>query len=243
VSGTGISEDVPTRVLVVLAHPDDPEFFCGGTVARWTNEGLSVTYCLLTKGERGDDHTGTDPEALAFQRMEEQRRAASVLGVQDIIFLDHPDGYLTPDLALRKDVVRVIRKVKPEIVITCDPTNFFPSDRYINHPDHRAAGQATLDAVFPAAGSGLFFPELNDEEGLVPHKVSQVFVAGAQHPNTVVEVTDYINRKIEALREHKSQIADMDGLEKRVLKNLLDEESPPEAPRYIEKYKKIDLRR
>jgi LmbE family N-acetylglucosaminyl deacetylase len=243
VTETSVTEEIPPRVLVVLAHPDDPEFFCGGTVARWTYEGWSVTYCLLTKGERGNDHTGTDLETLALQRMEEQRKAASVLGVQDIIFLDHPDGYLTPDLLLRKDVVRVIRKVKPEIVITCDPTNFFPSNRYINHPDHRAAGQATLDAVFPAAGSGLFFPELNDEEGMAPHKVSQVFVAGAQHPNMVVEVTDFIDRKIEALREHESQIADIEEVEQRLRKNMLDEESSPEAPHYIEKFKRIDLQR
>jgi LmbE family N-acetylglucosaminyl deacetylase len=229
--------------LVVLAHPDDPEFYCGGTVARWVTEGREVTYCLLTRGDKGDDDVGTDPEVLAQKRMTEQRAAAEVLGVKETIFLDHPDGYLTPDLALRRDVVRVIRQVRPEIIVTCDPTNFFPSDRYINHSDHRAAGQATLDAVFPAAGSGLYFPELLQEEGLKPHKVEQVYVAGAQHPNTIVNVTKYLDRKVTALKEHASQIPNMEALEKILRKRMLDADSSPDAPRYIERFMRIDLRR
>jgi LmbE family N-acetylglucosaminyl deacetylase len=235
--------DQPLRVLVVLAHPDDPEFYCGGTIARWVAEGREVTYCLLTRGDKGDDNIDTDPEALAQKRMDEQRAAAKILGVDEVIFLDHPDGYLTPDLTLRRDVVRIIRQVRPDIIVTCDPTNFFPSDRYINHSDHRAAGQATLDAVFPAAGSGLYFPELLQKEGLAPHKVEQVYVAGAQHPNTVVDVTEFIDRKIAALREHASQISDMKVLEKNLRERMVDTDSPTEAPRYIERFMRIDLRR
>lgn len=235
--------DQPLRVLVVLAHPDDPEFYCGGTVARWVAEGREVTYCLLTRGDKGDDEIGTDPEVLAQKRMAEQRAAAKILGVDEVIFLDHPDGYLTPDLTLRRDIVRIIRQVRPEIIVTCDPTNFFPSDRYINHSDHRAAGQATLDAVFPAAGSGLYFPELLQKEGLTPHKVEQVYVAGAQHPNTVVNVTKFFDRKIAALREHASQIPNMEVLEKNLRERMLDADSPPDAPRYIERFMRIDLRR
>ncbi|HEY44084.1 MAG TPA: PIG-L family deacetylase [Anaerolineae bacterium] len=231
------------RVLVVLAHPDDPEFYCGGTVARWISEGREVIYCLLTRGDKGDDQAGTDPEALAQKRMAEQRAAAKVLGVNEVIFLNHPDGYLTPDLTLRRDVVRIIRRVRPEIIVTCDPTNFFPSDRYINHSDHRAAGQATLDAVFPAAGSGLYFPELLHEEGLAPHKVEQVYVAGAQHPNTVVNVTKFFDRKLAALKEHASQIPNIEVLEKNLRERMLDADSPPDAPRYIERFMRIDLRR
>jgi LmbE family N-acetylglucosaminyl deacetylase len=175
--------------------------------------------------------------------MKEQEAAAKVLGVREVIFLENPDGYLTPDLSLRRDVVRIIRKVRPHIVITCDPTNFFPSDRYINHPDHRAAGQATLDAVFPAAGSGLYFPELVLEENLHPHWVGQVYVAGAQHPNTAVNVTRYIGQKIEALKQHASQIPDIDRVEKNVRERMLDPDSPPDAARYIERFKRIDMRR
>jgi len=236
-------ESAPVCVLVVLAHPDDPEFFCGGTLALWAQQGREIEYCLLTRGDKGADDAETDPVALAHLREAEQRAAAAVLGVRQVRFLDLPDGYLTPDLALRKQVVRVLRQARPDIVVTCDPTNFFPSDRYINHPDHRAAGQATLDAVFPAAGSALFFPELMRDEGLAPHKVRQVYVAMPQTPNTLVDVTAFIERKIAALREHRSQIPDQAGLEARIRERLLDPAGPPDAPRYVERFRLIDLGR
>jgi LmbE family N-acetylglucosaminyl deacetylase len=236
-------EPAPVCVLVVLAHPDDPEFFCGGTLALWAQQGREIEYCLLTRGDKGADDAETDPVALAHLREAEQRAAAAVLGVRQVRFLDLPDGYLTPDLALRKQVVRVLRQARPDIVVTCDPTNFFPSDRYINHPDHRAAGQATLDAVFPAAGSALFFPELMRDEGLAPHKVRQVYVAMPQTPNTLVDVTAFIERKIAALREHRSQIPDPAGLEARIRERLLDPAGPPDAPRYVERFRLIDLGR
>ena len=236
-------ESAPVCVLVVLAHPDDPEFFCGGTLALWAQQGREIEYCLLTRGDKGADDADTDPVALAHLREAEQRAAAAVLGVRQVRFLDLPDGYLTPDLALRKQVVRVLRQARPDIVVTCDPTNFFPSDRYINHPDHRAAGQATLDAVFPAAGSALFFPELMRDEGLAPHKVRQVYVAMPQTPNTLVDVTAFIERKIAALREHRSQIPDQAGLEARIRERLLDPAGPPDAPRYVERFRLIDLGR
>jgi len=235
--GNGVDE----RVLVVLAHPDDPEFYCGGTVARWGAEGREVCYCLLTRGDKGADESDADPERMARLREAEQRAAAGVLGVREVIFLNHPDGYLVPDLQLRKEVAGVIRRFQPAIVVTCDPTNFFPSSTYINHPDHRAAGQATLDAVFPAAGSGMFFPELERDQGLKPHKVRQVYVAGAVYPNTAVDVTAYVDRKIAALREHKSQIREPEGLEERIRQWLLDPNSPPDAPRYVERFQRIDL--
>jgi LmbE family N-acetylglucosaminyl deacetylase len=225
---------------VVLAHPDDPEFFCGGTIARWTGEGRQVRYCLLTRGDKGSDDGQVDPEQLAVLREKEQRAAAESLGVKEVRFLGLPDGYLTPDLALRREVVRVIRQIRPDIIVTCDPTNFFPNDRYINHPDHRAAGQVTLDAVFPAAGSGLFFPELL-AEGLQPHKISQVFVAMPQTANTIIDVTDQFDRKVAALRHHVSQIGDPAGLVPRLRERMLDPESPPDAPRYVERFRRIDL--
>ena len=227
-------------VLVVLAHPDDPEFFCGGTIARWTSAGRRVTYCLLTRGDKGADGEDVDPRRLADLREQEQRAAAAVLGVTDVRFLGYPDGYLTPDLDLRRDVVRVIRQVRPDIIVTCDPTNFFPNDRYINHPDHRAAGQAALDAVFPAAGSALFFPELL-AEGLAPHKVGQVFVSMPQVANTILDVTDQFERKLAALRCHASQIPDPAALELRQRDRMRDPESPADAPRYLERFRRIDL--
>jgi LmbE family N-acetylglucosaminyl deacetylase len=229
------------RVLVVLAHPDDPEFFCGGTVARWCAEGHEVVYCLLTKGERGSDDGSVVPAELAAKRQQEQQRAAEILGVRQVIFLDYPDGMLAPSLEVRRDIVRTIRRIRPQVIVTCDPTNYFPSDRYINHPDHRAAGQATLDAVFPAAGSALYFPELTRDEGLQPHKISRVYVAAAQHPNTTVDVSATIERKLRAILAHQSQIRDPEGLEARVRERMLDPTSPPDSPRYIERFKRIDL--
>jgi LmbE family N-acetylglucosaminyl deacetylase len=240
-SSDRVDEGRPARVLVVLAHPDDPEFYCGGTIARWCAEGREVWYCLLTRGDKGADESGTDPVVLAAAREAEQRAAASVLGVHEVIFLDHPDGYLVPDLNLRREVAGVIRRVRPDIVVTCDPTNFFPNSSYINHPDHRAAGQVALDAIFPAAGSGMFFPELEREQGLAPHKVRQVYVAGTQHPNTEVDITAFLERKVAALREHRSQIHDLDRLNGRMREWHLDPASAPDTPRYVERFKRIDL--
>ncbi len=231
-----------TSALVVLAHPDDPEFFCGGTVARWRSEGRKITYCLLTRGDKGADDDGTPPDELARIREAEQQEAARTLGVAEVIFLNELDGYVTPTIDLRREIVRVIRKVRPTIVITSDPTNFFPSNRYINHADHRAAGQATLDAVYPAARSALYFPELFREGGLSPHKVKEVYVAGAQHPNTIVDITNHFELKIKALSAHSSQINDIEALEARLRKNMTDPNSPPDAPRIIEAFRRIELR-
>lgn len=235
------SED-QIRVLVVLAHPDDPEFFCGGTVARWSAEGRRVSYCLLTHGERGADGSETDLQELSQRRVREQEAAAKLLGVEEVLFLDHPDGYLEPSLTLRKDIVRVIRTVRPQIVITCDPTTFFPRFRSINHADHRAAGEATLDAVFPAARSSLYFPELEREEGLEPHKVKTVFVAGSNHPNVDVDVTEYLDLKLTALAQHASQIPDMQLVADRVRERMRDPQSPTDKPRYLESFLRIEMR-
>jgi LmbE family N-acetylglucosaminyl deacetylase len=236
------SSDGDSRVLVVLAHPDDPEFFCGGTIARWTAEGRSVSYCLLTHGERGADEADADLQELSRTRVREQEAAAKLLGVNEVLFLDHPDGYLEPGLALRKDIVRVIRTIRPETVITCDPSTIFPRYRSINHADHRAAGQATLDAVFPAARSSLYFPDLESEEGLMPHKVRTVFVAGSNHPNTEVDITDYIDRKLAALSQHASQIKDMDAVANRIRERLRDPQSPVDHPRYFEHFLRLEMR-
>ena len=233
---------ISDRVLVVLAHPDDPEFFCGGTIARWAASGREITYCLLTRGDKGSDDDSLSTKELAEIRETEQRAAAKVLGVREVMFLKELDGYVLPTLDLRRDIVRVIRQVKPKVVITCDPTNFFPSNYYINHADHRAAGQVTLDAVYPAARSALYFPALSQEEGLQPYKVREVYVAGAQHPNITVDITQFFSQKVAALSEHRSQIKDITALEERMRKRMLDPESPPDDPRYIEKFRRIELR-
>jgi LmbE family N-acetylglucosaminyl deacetylase len=131
--------DSSQKILVILAHPDDPEFFCGGTIARWNQAGHRVSYCLLTCGDKGTKDRTISTDALCQMRQQEQRAAADILGVTEVRFLDHPDGYLVPDLNLRKEITRVIRQEQPDILVTCDPTNLYVRDTYLNHPDHRAA--------------------------------------------------------------------------------------------------------
>jgi LmbE family N-acetylglucosaminyl deacetylase len=230
----------PQNILVVLAHPDDPEFFCGATIARWTCHGHTVHYCLLTRGDKGVRDDTKNPQELAQEREREQRRAGDVLGVNEIVFLDYLDGYLIPDLQNRKDVVRSIRKFKPDIVVGCDPTQVF-GDNNINHPDHRAAGQILIDAVFPAAGNPLYFPELIEDEGLSPHSVNEVWLAVTGQPNTTIDVTRFWEMKITALHNHVSQINSMEQLDER-MRGRRTPDSTPESPRYEEKFRRIKYR-
>ena len=199
----------PVRVAVIVAHPDDAEFGCAGTVARWTAEGREVTYVLLTSGDKGSADPAVTPEQLIATREAEQRAACDILGVRDVIFLRHSDATLVPDLNLRRDLTRVIRQLRPDVVICQDPTSLFVGTGYLNHPDHRAAGQATLDAIYPAARDRMTYPELL-AEGLEPHKVREVYVDGTQEANIWVDITDHIGTKIAALRAHVSQVGEWD---------------------------------
>ncbi len=228
------------KILVVLAHPDDPEFFCGGTIARWTTAGHQVSYCLLTCGDKGTQDRSLTPDALCTLRQAEQRAAAAVLGVRDLRFLDYPDGYLVPDLELRREITRVIRQEQPDVLVTCDPTNLYVRDTYLNHPDHRAAGQAALDAVFPAARDHLNFVELWRDEQLEPHIVREVWISLPQDPNVVVDITDNWELKLQALSEHKSQIGDRDQLEER-MRARHTPDSTPDNPRYAEYFRRLVL--
>ena len=231
--------ETPQKILVILAHPDDPEFFCGGTLAYWARAGHEVTYVLLTCGDKGfNPATQADmtPEALCRIRYEEQQNAAKVIGAQAVHFLNHADGYLTPDLDLRRDVVRVIREYKPDILVTCDPQILF-APYGINHPDHRAAGQVVLDAVFPAAGNPAFFPELL-EEGYPPHMPKEVWCSLTNQGNTTMDVTETWDIKIKAILEHKSQVQDPDKLMER-FKSRRAEDSTEENPRYEEKFRVV----
>lgn len=230
----------PQKILVILAHPDDPEFFCGATIAKWIASGHSVAYCLLTCGDKGTKDLHLTSEALCQIRQKEQLAAAKVLGVNNTRFLGYQDGYLVPDIKLRKDVTRVIRQEKPDILITCDPTTLFIGDDRINHPDHRAAGQVVLDAVFPAARDHLFFIELWRDEKLNPHHVREVWVSGSQQPNTTIDVTEFWMVKINALYEHKSQIGDPKEFTQKMISRIA-EGSTPEVPRYVEKFRRIVL--
>lgn len=198
------SEYTPKTAMFIFAHPDDIEFGVAGTAAKWTRAGSRVIYVVITDGNVGSHEDGMTPEKLAEIRRAEQTAAADVAGAE-CIFLGYHDGFLQPTLELRKDLVRLIRRYKPNAVVCTDPTNFFPSDDYINHPDHRAAGTAALDAVFPAAEMTMLYPDLADE-GLVGHKVNDVFVTFGARKNYYVDITDTIELKIEALNKHVSQV-------------------------------------
>jgi LmbE family N-acetylglucosaminyl deacetylase len=230
----------PQKILVILAHPDDPEFFCGGTIARWTTAGHHVVYCLLTCGDKGTKDREMAPESLCSLRQGEQLAAAAVLGVHQVRFLDYPDGYLTPDLKLRRDITRIIRQEQPDVLVTCDPTNLYVREVLLNHPDHRAAGQAALDAVFPAARDHLNFIELWRDESLEPHIVREVWVSLPKEANVQLDVTEFWETKIQALFEHKSQIGEPEALAER-LRARHTADSTPEEPRYVESFRRLVL--
>jgi LmbE family N-acetylglucosaminyl deacetylase len=226
------------HILVILAHPDDPDFFCGATIARWTSAGHILSYCLLTSGDKGASDVNLSSEEVAAIREKEQMAAAQVLGVKSVRFLRYPDGYLIPDLQARKDVVRVIRQERPDILVTCDPTNIFPGDAGISHPDHRAAGQIVVDAVFPASGNAFFFPELRVEEGLEPHSIKELWMSVTGQPNMILDVTDTWQMKVTALKEHRSQVGDPEKFEER-MRSRRTPDSSGEIPRYEEKFRRF----
>lgn len=231
--------DSPQNILVILAHPDDPEFFCGATLAKWAREGHRITYLLLTCGDKGFNPT-TDPDMtpdkLCAIRHKEQYAAAKVIGAESVHIMDHPDGYLVPDLDLRREVVREIRRHKLDILVTCDPQNLFAAYG-INHPDHRAAGQVVLDAVFPAAGNPVYFPELL-EEGFQPHMPKEVWCSLTSQPNITIDVTETWEIKLQAILQHKTQVQDPEKLIER-FKSRRAEDSTEENPRYEEKFRVV----
>ncbi len=234
------SWESPQNILVILAHPDDPEFFCGASTARWVQAGHHVSYCVITCGDKGTKDLSLTSDELCALRQQEQRTAAGVLGVHEVRFLNYPDGYLVPDLNLRKDITRVIRTVRPDILVTCDPQTLFTAMGGLNHPDHRAAGQAVLDAVFPAARDHLNFIDLWKDEKLEPHIVREVWVCGTLQPDVTLDVTGTWETKIQALYEHKSQIGEPEKLAER-MHNRRTPDSTPVHPRYEEKFRRLIL--
>jgi LmbE family N-acetylglucosaminyl deacetylase len=199
----------PESALAIVAHPDDIEFSCVGTMARWGKSGTRLGYVLCTSGEVGIAQAGMTKAQATEIREAEQRIAAEIVGVSDVVFLREPDGMLQPTIELRKKIVREIRRFRPEVVVCGDPTIVWAGDDYINHPDHRAAATAALDATFPAAGQPNLFEELEDE-GLYAFKPRKVYVTGWVQDDLYVNITDTIDIKIAALRAHKSQMRDWD---------------------------------
>ncbi|SDH86962.1 PIG-L deacetylase family protein [Nonomuraea jiangxiensis] len=198
------------RVLVVTAHPDDVDFGSAGSVALFVDKGVEVTYLLVTDGDAGGNERTLDNSGMAELRRTEQLAAAKAVGVTDVRFLGYPDGQVTVSLDLRRDIARVIRQVRPDLVITHHPDRNYqhvaPS-----HPDHRAVGGAALDAVYPDARNPYAFPELVKDEGLEAWTVREVWLNGGSTPNHWVDITEAMDRKLAALQSHGSQISHVEG--------------------------------
>ncbi|WP_405152235.1 PIG-L family deacetylase [Sphaerisporangium sp. NBC_01403] len=209
---TALDDDDISTILVVTAHPDDVDFGAAGTVATFTDKGIHVVYCIVTDGDAGGFDRALDNGGMAALRRAEQTEAARRVGVKDLRFLGYADGTVEPTLGLRRDIARVIRQVRPDRVITSSPERNYarigPS-----HPDHRAVGGATLDAVYPDARNPYAFPELLVEEGLEAWTAREVWLTGGPTPNHYVDITSAVDRKIAALRAHESQVAHLDTLE------------------------------
>jgi LmbE family N-acetylglucosaminyl deacetylase len=204
-----------SRVLAVTAHPDDVDFGAAGTIARWTDAGIEVIYCVVTAGDAGGFDETFPREEMAPLRRAEQVAAAKCVGVRDVRFLGYPDGQVEATLGLRRDLTRVIRQVRPDRVVCPSPERNY-ARAGVSHPDHRAVGSAALDAVYPDARNPFAFPELRTEEGLAAWTVREVWISGTAAPNCYVDVTETFPRKIAALRAHESQTGQMNGLEERI---------------------------
>jgi LmbE family N-acetylglucosaminyl deacetylase len=203
------------RVLSVTAHPDDVDFGAAGTIARWTDAGIEVTYCLVTDGDAGEAGEDVSRTEVPAVRRAEQVAAAKCVGVHDVRFLGYPDGRVEATLGLRRDLARVIRQVRPDRVVCPSPERNY-ARMPASHPDHRAVGSAALDAVYPDARNPFAFPELREREGLAPWTVREVWIAGSPSATDFVDVTATFGRKIAALRAHESQTGHMDDLEERI---------------------------
>lgn len=189
--------------MAIVAHPDDIDFGCAGTMAKWTRHGTHVVYVIVTSGNIGTHDPAFTRESLAAVREREQLAAAAICGVKDVEFLHHNDGEVMPTLELRKELVQMVRKYKPEVVISMDPTVMWSGSNYINHPDHRAVGLATLDAIAPVASMPLMYPELG-----TPHNVHEVWIQWTERPDVWVDISETIDLKMDALRQHKTQVTE-----------------------------------
>ncbi len=225
---------IPESAMVIVAHPDDAEFTMAGTVAVWTRGGCRVTYVVCTDGNAGSHEAGMTREKLADIRRAEQRAACAVLGVSEVVFLGYDDGQLQPTLELRRDLVRVIRQYKPDVVLAGDPTAMFYGDGYINHPDHRAGAQAAIDAVAPACAMPLLWPDVG-----APHRVRRVYIHGNDKPNVWIDITQTIEQKIAALKQHASQMGEWDPTE--MIKQWGAETGKEKGLAHAENYRVITL--
>ena len=208
-------DDTAQNILVVVAHPDDCDFGCAGSTAKWTSEGRTVTYCIITDGDAGGSDRSVSRPEMARIRREEQTAAAAAVGVTEIAFLGYPDGRLQATIDLRRDISRVIRQRRPDRVVSQSPERNYQRI-FASHPDHLAAGEGTLSAVYPDSRNPFAHMELLDDEGLEPHSVAEVYLMAMAQGNVIVDITDTIDAKLAALRCHASQYTNWDELEERV---------------------------
>lgn len=235
-----MTEPQDRRIMVIMAHPDDAEFSCGGTVAKWVAEGWEVIYVVCTNGDKGSGDLEMTSERLAQIREKEQRAAAAVLGVKEVLFLGYPDGGLEDTPAFRGRIVRLLRQYRPFRVVTMDPLRWFR--RYIHHRDHRICGQVTLDAVFPYARDRLHYPELM-AEGLTPHIVQEVYLSGSEEADTWVDISDVFELKLRALRCHQSQVGNRPEPEfEERLRQMAGLTGAPANLPLAEAFRKVELR-
>jgi LmbE family N-acetylglucosaminyl deacetylase len=233
--------------MVIVAHPDDAEFGCAGTVALWAREGWNIYYVLCTDGAGGGPDEATDvgieaQREIIRTRKHEQRAAGEILGIKDVVFLDYPDGQLQPTIELRRALVRAMRRYRPTRVICQSPERTWTSTLTIRryHPDHLAAGEAAIEAIYPASQNPWAFPELM-EEGLLPHKVSEVYIMGAPVANYAVDISTTIEQKLAALRAHASQIGSIPEMEERVRK-ISAEQGARHDVAYAEEFHRVENR-
>ena len=211
---TPIVDEEIKRILVVMAHPDDCDFGAGGTIAQWTAKGIQVSYCIITNGDQGGEESGIPLDEMPKVRQKEQRDAGRALGVTDIQFLNYRDGWLTPTIELRKEIVREIRRAKPDRMVIQSPERNW--DRIgASHPDHLAAGETAIQAVYPDARNPFAFTDLR-AEGFEPWRVREVWVTGSPNPNHFVDITETFDKKMAALHAHVSQTAHNKELENMV---------------------------
>ncbi len=230
----------PKVVLGVAAHPDDLDFGASGTMAGFAKSGADVHYLIVTDGSKGSSDMTLSSSELIKIREKEQRNAVKAIGGKSVTFLGYPDGELEITMALKKDIVKVIRTLKPDVVITMDPSMLYSAERgFINHPDHRAAAQATLDSVFPLARDHMVFPELF-ANGYLPHKTPTVLLTNFNTNDFVVDITDTFPNKIAALKAHTSQISDIEEV-KGWMSKIAGEIGKPSGFKYAEGFVRIDL--
>jgi len=228
------------RAMVVYAHPDDAEFGMAGTVAKWAKAGVRVIYCMVTNGASGSDDPEMTRPRLRDVRLAEQREAARILGVAEVVFLDFEDGYLEPTIDVRRAVARQIRIHRPDVVLTMDPTQRYGGNFYVNHPDHIATGEVVLRSVNPDASTRQMFPELWRDERLEPHKPKAVFLqAFGAEADVVIDTSDVIETKLEAIRAHRSQFSDPSV--EQLIRGMMRATGKPKGYEYAEAYRVIRL--